>query len=72
MDQLIEALQIFLKYGNPSHPTHCEHDILYVYPGVTAAEMWDDDVEQLEQLGFTPDDEFGNEGAWSSFKYGSC
>ena len=30
MKDLIEALNIFLKYGNPKYPTHCEHDIMYV------------------------------------------
>jgi hypothetical protein len=26
MKELIEALQIFLKYRNETWPTHCEHD----------------------------------------------
>ena len=30
MDDLIAALTILRKYGNPQWPTHCEHDILYV------------------------------------------
>lgn len=30
MSDLIEALQILLKYGNPKKPTHCEHDILII------------------------------------------
>ena len=30
MKNLIKALQIFLKYGNPKWPTHCEHDNLYI------------------------------------------
>jgi hypothetical protein len=30
MSDLIKALQIFLKYGNPDSPTHCEHDELFV------------------------------------------
>ena len=28
MEDLIKALQILLKYGNPKYPTHCEHDEL--------------------------------------------
>jgi hypothetical protein len=28
MEELIEALQILLKYGCPQFPTHCEHDTL--------------------------------------------
>lgn len=27
---LIAALQIFLKYGDITYPTHCEHDVLMV------------------------------------------
>ena len=30
MKDLIEALTILLKYGNPAHPTHCEHDELTI------------------------------------------
>ena len=30
MKQLIEALTILLKYGNPDYPTHCEHDVMYI------------------------------------------
>jgi len=30
MEDLIKALQIFLKYGNPAHPFYCEHDELTV------------------------------------------
>jgi len=30
MDDLIKALQILRKYGNPKYPTHCEHDTLYI------------------------------------------
>lgn len=30
MEDLIKALQIFMKYGNPAYPFHCEHDILYI------------------------------------------
>lgn len=30
MKDLVKALQILLKYGNPRNPLHCEHDILYI------------------------------------------
>ena len=30
MENLIKALQILLKYGNPKRPTHCEHDELTI------------------------------------------
>ncbi len=75
MKELIEALQIFLKYTDqdPYCPTHCVHDILYIYPGdVRAADMDPADVARLDEIGFAPDDEFAEEGAWSSFRYGSC
>lgn len=67
MTQLIEALQIFLKYADEDYPTGCEHDVLYVYvdPDVVTQE----DVEKLEELGFSPA-QFG--GAFESTKYGSA
>jgi len=30
MKELIEALQILLKYENPTYPTWCEHDTLHI------------------------------------------
>jgi len=30
MENLIKALQIFLKYGNPDYPTWCSHDELHI------------------------------------------
>ena len=30
MDDLIKALQILRKYGNPYYPTNCSHDLLHV------------------------------------------
>ena len=68
MDDLIEALQIMRKYGNPSYPTCCEHDVMYVM--VDPADVSEADLERLETLGFTPDDDLGN--VFSSFKFGSA
>lgn len=66
MDKLIEALQIFLKYGNNKYPTYCEHDTLYI-----CHYEWDeiskDDQVKLEELGFIESD-----GSIISHKYGSC
>ncbi len=45
MEDLIKALQIFLKYGNKNYPTFCEYDILYVDVDpsvVSVSEMVDD------------------------------
>lgn len=67
MDKLIEALQIFLKYGNPAYPTHCEHDILYV--AIQPDIITDEDKKALDKLGFYVDE---TENLFYSFKYGSC
>ena len=45
MEDLIKALQIFVKYSNPRNPCHCEHDIL---PATVSKE----DKEELDKLGF--------------------
>lgn len=68
MKDLIEALNIFLKYGNQKWPTHCEHDVLQVC-GYSKEKISLEDRTKLESLGFFWDDEFD---CWTSFKYGSC
>ena len=66
MDDLIEALTILRKYGNPDLPTHCEHDILSVSidPDLVSGE----DQAILEDLGFHP----GDYENFESYKFGSC
>lgn len=68
---LIEALNIFLKYGNPKHPTHCEHDVMFVL--VDPAKIADEDKIRLEELGFiaSPNDERVG-SCFKSFQYGSA
>lgn len=66
MDKLIQALQIFLKYGNPKFPTHCEHDILMV---MIEEEISEEDKEKLEELHFNWNDEYG---CWASYYFGSA
>ena len=68
MEDLIKALQIFLKYGNPRNPSTCEHDCFYVLinPDVVSEE----DIEELSILGFHIDED-GGEG-FISYRYGSC
>lgn len=66
MKDLIAALTIFLKYGNPYSPTHCEHDELWIC-GYEDAEIADEDKQQLNKLGFRYDGE-----GWKSFRYGSA
>lgn len=70
MTDLIEALQILLKYGNPNCPTHCEHDVLMIC-GIEPQDVSDEDKEKLEELGFFVSDEYGEE-MFKSFKFGSC
>lgn len=72
MKDLIEALQIFLKYGNPSYPTHCEHDVLHIC-GIEPNDVSDEDKAKLEKLGFTlPEDPEDEDEGFYSFKYGSA
>ena len=68
MEQLIQALQIFLKYGNPAYPTHCEHDELTIV-GINPDDVSREDVALLGELGFFID---ASEGCFKSFKYGSA
>lgn len=69
MEQLIEALQIMIKYGNPKNPFHCEHDYLYV--DINWESISDEDQKKLKELGFFEDENYG-EGGIGSFKYGRC
>ena len=68
MENLILALKIFLKYGNPDHPTHCEHDIMYIC-GIATDEVTTDDIEKLDKLGFFISE---SEECFISYKYGSA
>ncbi len=67
MEDLIKALQIFLKYENPNYPTHCEHDELFV--NIDPELVSKEDIEELDKLGFFVNEDFGG---FSSFKFGSC
>jgi hypothetical protein len=68
VDDLIEALTIFRKYGNPSSPTHCEHDklIVTIDPSMVSTE----DIARLHDLGFLTDDD--TENGFYSFRFGSA
>lgn len=65
MSDLIKALQIFLKYGDPRHPTWCEHDCLHVC--VPADKVSDEDKKALAELSFHADDD-----GYSSYRFGSA
>ena len=68
MKDLIEALQIFLKYGNPYNPTHCEHDILTVC-GIEPSDVSKEDKAKLGKLGFCVSD---SEECFCSYRFGSA
>ena len=68
MEDLIKALQIFLKYGNPDFPTNCTHDYLYV--DIDPEKVTEEDKKVLNELGFFVDSECGE--VFGSYKYGSC
>jgi hypothetical protein len=66
MKELIEALQIFLKYTDEKWPTHCEHDILMIAK-VTKDQVSKEDQSRLEELHFFWDE---NAGCLVSFRFG--
>lgn len=68
MDDLIKALTILRKYGNPNYPTHCEHDVLTV--GIDPADVSEEDLAELDELGFHPSDEYPD--CFESYRFGSA
>lgn len=67
MDDLIEALTILRKYGNPDYPTNCEHDELTVT--IAPRLVSEEDKQRLGELDFLPD-QYGE--GFKSFRFGSC
>jgi len=68
MEDLIAALQIFLKYGNPRNPTHCEHDEMRIM-GIAPEDVSKEDKDKLYELGFFVDE---SEDCFKSYRYGSA
>ena len=68
MSDLIEALTIFLKYGNPRNPTHCEHDVLTISE-IDPDDVTPEDRARLDELGFIVSE---SERCFISFRYGSA
>jgi hypothetical protein len=68
MEQLILALQIFLKYGNPSRPTNCDHDELTIC-GISPDDVSEEDKKKLAEFGFFVSE---SDNCFKSFKYGSA
>ena len=69
MDDLIKALTIFLKYGNPKWPTHCEHDVMFV--SIDPTLVSEEDIAELSRLSFEPDDGDYND-VFKSYRFGSA
>lgn len=67
---LIEAFTIFQKYGDPTWPTHCEHDVLMIV-GIDPNDVSDEDTARLDELGFFVGNEYGEE-MFQSFRFGSA
>ena len=66
MKDLIEALTILSKYGDPRKPTICAHDELFVminYEDVSA-----EDRKRLAELSFNESEH----GTFSSYRFGSA
>lgn len=68
MRDLIEALTIFLKYGDEYSPTHCEHDVLMVV-GIEQEAVSVKDQTKLNELGFRWSTEYD---CWASYRFGSA
>lgn len=69
MKDLIEALTILSKYGNPDFPTHCEHDVLTVL--IDPADVSAEDLVRLKELHFYPGDDWAS-GMFQSSWFGSA
>ncbi len=67
MEDLIKALTILLKYGNPRRPTHCEHDELTISSEIDPRKVSEEDLEELGDLGFKVEGDY-----FCSFRFGSC
>lgn len=65
MDNLIKALIILRKYGNPQYPTNCSHDELWVNIRPNLVSKKDKGI--LDELGF-----FESEDGFKSFEFGNC
>ncbi len=64
---LIKALNIIRERGDPNHPTHCEHDELFVKAEIGL--FSETEIADLEELGFFP---ANDGGGFKSFRFGSC
>ena len=70
MSDLIEALTILLKYGDPRNPMDCNHDEVVIC-GIDPKDVSTADKKRLDDLGFFVADEDGDP-SFKSFRFGSC
>jgi hypothetical protein len=68
MSDLIAALQIFLKYGDPYAPTFCSHDELGI-AGIDPASVSAEDIAALDKLGFFVSE---SDECFKSYRFGSA
>jgi hypothetical protein len=69
MSDLIKALQIFLKYGDPRWPSLCEHCMFLLVSYRDKEIISEEDQKDLDKLGFIFIEEYG---CWGSTRFGSC
>ena len=65
MEDLIKALQILSKYGNPDRPFDCQYNTLYIC--IDSENVSNEDIIELDELGIFINEE---DGQFMSFKYG--
>lgn len=68
MEDLIKALQIFLKYGNSKWPTNCSHDQLAIMD-IEPSQVSNKDIKELDELGFFISE---SDNCFISFRFGSA
>jgi len=68
MEDLIKALQIFLKYNNSYSPTYCQHDQLAIMD-IDPDDVSSEDKVELDKLGFIVSEE---DECFISFRFGSA
>jgi hypothetical protein len=72
MTDLIEALQILLKYGNPEAPTFFGDNYgLCITPEISPSNVTEEDKAKLEKLSFFVTTDCGYE-LFCSHKFASC
>lgn len=68
MEDLIQALQILIKYGNPKRPISCRHDILTI---ISIDPHWvsKEDKSKLERIGFFVGSDYDGKECFQSHRY---